>query len=73
MRHSLILLLAMLLLGAAIVGVSSLVARRFCAQQLVPPGDDLAWFRREFRLSDAELQRIRQLHEGYLPTCREMC
>jgi len=31
------------------------------------------WLRREFRLGDAELQRIRQLHEGYLPKCRERC
>ncbi len=73
MRRSLIMLLAILLAGAAIVGLSSVVAKRICARQLVPPGDDLAWFRREFHLSDAELQRVRQLHEGYLPKCREMC
>ena len=47
-------------------------AMRFCAHHMAPD-DDLAWLRHEFRLSDAEMQRIRQLHEGYLPKCREMC
>jgi len=73
MRRSLLILLAASLASAAIVGLSSLVVKRLCARQLVPPGDDLVWFRREFRLSEAELARVRQLHEGYLPKCREMC
>ena len=29
--------------------------------------------RKEFHLSDAEMARIRELHEGYLPKCGEMC
>ena len=44
---------------------------RLCARQMA--ADDLSWLKREFRLSDVEMQRIRQLHEGYLPKCREMC
>lgn len=47
-------------------------AMRFCASHM-SADDDLAWLRHEFRLSDSEMQRIRQLHEGYLPKCREMC
>jgi hypothetical protein len=35
--------------------------------------DDLSWLKREFHLSDAEMRRVRQLHDGYLPKCREMC
>jgi hypothetical protein len=73
MRRSLVIVLAVGLLGAAIVGLTSVIATRLCARHLVRPGDDLAWFHREFRLSDTELQRIRQLHEGYLPKCRDMC
>jgi len=73
MRRSLLILLAIGLASAAIVGLTSALARRLCAQHLVPPGDDLAWLRREFQLSQSELERIRQLHEGYLPRCREMC
>lgn len=37
------------------------------------PTDELAWLRDEFRLSDAEFARIRQLHDGYMPRCDEMC
>lgn len=34
---------------------------------------ELAWLRREFGLGDAEFERIRELHEGYLPQCAAMC
>jgi hypothetical protein len=47
-------------------------AMRLCSRHMTSD-DDLAWLRHEFRLSDAEMLRIRQLHEGYLPKCREMC
>ena len=73
MRRSLLILLAMLLAGAAIVGTSYLLARRICVRELASSADDLAWLRDEFHLGDAEMQRIRQLHEGYLPKCRENC
>jgi hypothetical protein len=73
MRRSLTLVIAMLLAGVAIAGGSYLLGCRICARQLATSGDDLAWLRREFRLSDAEMQRIRQLHEGYLPKCHENC
>ena len=46
-------------------------AMHLCARQMA--ADDLSWLKREFRLSDSEMQRVRQLHEGYLPKCREMC
>jgi small-conductance mechanosensitive channel len=73
MRRSLLILLAILVAGAAITGASYLLGCRVCARQLAGSGDDLAWLRREFRLSDTEMQRIRQLHEGYLPKCHENC
>jgi Spy/CpxP family protein refolding chaperone len=34
---------------------------------------ELAWLKKEFQLSDAELTRITKLHEAYQPHCREMC
>jgi hypothetical protein len=46
-------------------------AMRLCARQMA--ADDLCWLKREFHLSDSDMGRIRQLHEGYLPRCREMC
>ena len=73
MRRSLILLIALLMAGVAIAGGSYLLGCRICARQLAASGDDLAWLRREFRLGDNEMQRIRQLHEGYLPKCHENC
>jgi small-conductance mechanosensitive channel len=73
MRRSLLILITTFLAGAAITGTSYLLARRVCAHELAGRGDELAWLRREFRLSDAEMQRIRQLHERYLPRCRENC
>jgi hypothetical protein len=73
MRRSLLILLALLLSGAAIVGSSYLLAQRICVHELATNGDDLAWLRDEFHLGDAEMQRIRQLHKGYLPKCHENC
>lgn len=37
------------------------------------PADELAWLCHEFQLTDAELTRIRTLHEGYKPQCEAMC
>jgi len=59
------------LIAAVVAGLAYICTMRFCARQMA--ADDLSWLRREFRLSDAEMQRIRGLHEGYLPECREMC
>lgn len=35
--------------------------------------DDLEWLRREFRLGAEELERVRRLHEEYLPACQHYC
>jgi hypothetical protein len=40
---------------------------------MLSPADDLAWLKSEFGLSGEELSRIRVLHEGYLPECRQRC
>src|SRR5947209_5865757 len=53
-------------------GLAYFCAMRLAARQTAS-NDDLAWLRREFRLSDAEMNRIRNLHQGYLPKCGEMC
>jgi hypothetical protein len=73
MRRSLIVILAFVLASSAIIVLTGAITKGIYAQQLVRAGDDLAWFRREFHLSKAELERVRRLHEGYLPKCREMC
>jgi small-conductance mechanosensitive channel len=71
-RPQLIVVLA-LVAGATLLGASYQLAVRLCARQMAAKADDLAWLRQEFRLSDAELARVRTLHDGYLPQCAEMC
>ena len=73
MRRSLIILVAVLLAAVAVAGFSYLAARQFCVEHLARSGDDLEWLRTEFHLSDADLARVRQLHEGYLPKCGALC
>ena len=44
-----------------------------CRHMMREPQPELAWLKEEFKLSDAESARITQLHEAYLPKCRERC
>jgi hypothetical protein len=73
MRRSLFTLLALLLTSGAIGFAAYRLAGHWCAARLVGTTDDLDWLRLEFRLSDAEMSRIRQLHQGYLPQCGSYC
>ena len=73
MNRPLIILLGALALGAAIFAGSYFVAQHASVICCEKPADDLSWLRDEFHLSDAEMARVRQLHEGYLPRCAEMC
>jgi len=40
---------------------------------LASSAPELLWLKKEFNLSDAELARVTQLHEEYLPRCVERC
>jgi hypothetical protein len=73
MRRSVFILLGVLLAGIVVFAGSFYASRQFCARQMSNPANDLEWLRQEFRLSDADLARVRQLHDGYLPKCAEMC
>jgi len=73
MRRPLLILATMLLIGAAVFLGSQRLAAHWCAQHLAPATDDLAWLRLEFRLSEADLARVRPLHAGYLPKCHAFC
>ncbi len=73
MRRPLIILAGALALGAMVFAGSFWIARQCCVRQTTASADDLDWLRREFQLNDAELARVRQLHDGYLPKCAEMC
>lgn len=73
MNRSLVILLGALALGAAIFTGSFFASQRAAEMCCVNPADDLSWLRMEFHLSDADLARIRKLHEGYRPQCAEIC
>jgi hypothetical protein len=73
MNRSLVILLGALALGAAIFAGSYFAAQRTTEMCCEKPADDLGWLQTEFHLGDAEMARIRELHEGYLPKCMEMC
>jgi len=73
MKRSPVILLLALIAGLAVFAASYVLAQRLCVKRVASSADDLAWLRQEFRLSDGELTRIRELHDGYLPRCAEMC
>jgi heavy-metal resistance protein len=70
-KRPLIILIVVLLAGSALFTSSYLMSRRVC--QKCATTDNLEWLRQEFHLSDAEMARMRELHDGYLPKCGEMC
>ena len=37
------------------------------------PQPELAWLKKEFKLSDGEFARIAELHAAYLPQCAKRC
>jgi hypothetical protein len=71
MKRSLVILLGALALAASVFAGSYYVSQRACS--ITRSTDDLSWLRDEFHLSDADLARVRQLHEGYMPQCAKMC
>ena len=72
MKRPLVILLGVLVIGAAIFTGSFYFSQRACAN-MMGGKDDLSWLQSEFHLSDAEMARVRQLHEGYMPQCAAMC
>jgi len=73
MRRSLLILFGFVAIGAVVFLGAFWLSDRLCAKRMAGNLDDLDWLRLEFKLSDAELARVRTLHEGYLPRCREYC
>jgi uncharacterized membrane protein len=73
MKRSPLIGLLALVAGVVLFIASYLLAQRLGAKHVASSADDLDWLRLEFRLSDAEMTRIRELHDGYLPKCGEMC
>ena len=72
MKSPLAIVALALCVAATTFTASYLIAQRLCARHVVQT-DELEWLRQEFSLNDADLARVRKLHEGYLPKCAEMC
>jgi hypothetical protein len=73
MKRSLIILICVLLAGAALFAASVFAGRHACVVSYAHRADSLDWLRQEFHLSDSEMSRIRELHNGYMPRCQTMC
>ena len=73
MRRPLLILLGALALGVVVFVGGYRLADHFCVMRVTRVTDNLEWLRMEFHLGDAEMARIRQLHEGYLPICKGYC
>ena len=73
MRRPALILLLVILGAVGLVVVSYLAGKGMSRMTVMRSADDLAWLQTEFHLTDAEMARIRPLHEGYLPKCHEMC
>jgi len=73
MKRPLIVVFAAVVAAVGLFAAAYFIGQRVCATQMTRASDDLDWLRQEFHLSDAELARVRQLHNGYLPKCEAMC
>src|SRR5258708_34947703 len=71
-KSALILLLGLLVSTAAFAGFYFL-GTASCRDMMREPKPELAWLKKEFHLSDVEFTRISQMHDAYLPQCRERC
>jgi hypothetical protein len=67
-----ILLLGLLVCTAAFSGFYYFETAA-CRGMMREARPELAWLKTEFKLSVAEYARIVQLHEAYMPQCRERC
>src|SRR5690349_2855183 len=73
MNRSLVIVLGALAIGAAVFAASYAISQHACVATMTSSVDDLSWLRDEFHLSNDQMVRIRQLHEGYKPQCAKMC
>jgi hypothetical protein len=73
MRKPLLILAVALAVAAACFAGAYFCARHYCVQRMAQSTDDLDWLRTEFRLGNADLAKVRKLHEGYLPICERNC
>lgn len=71
-RSAVILLLGLLLATSGFLSFYYL-GTASCRGMLREPQPELAWLKKEFKLTDAEFARISELHAAYLPQCALRC
>ncbi len=67
-----------ILLVAAVIAIAGYTiyygsATAKAKAMLREPAGQMEWLRQEFRLSDAQFERIEKMHREYAPTCAVMC
>lgn len=73
MKKAALILAAGLVLCTAAFAAFYYFGTASCRAMMSEPQPELAWLKKEFHLSDAELARITSLHESYLPQCAQRC
>jgi hypothetical protein len=71
-KGGLILLAGLVLFVAAFAGFYYF-GTTACRAMMNEREPELAWLKKEFKLSDEEFTRITKLHEAYLPQCAQRC
>lgn len=71
-RGAVILLLGLALGTAGFTGFYYL-GTAACRDMMRGPQPELSWLKKEFKLTDAELARVSELHSAYLPQCAARC
>lgn len=73
MKKGILILALGLIAAAAAYGCVYFICTSSARTMQQSERPELAWLKDEFNLSEAEFKRISELHEAYLPQCREMC
>jgi hypothetical protein len=71
-KVGLILIIGLLLSVAAFAGFYYL-GTASCREMMSERQPELAWLKKEFKLTDADFNRIVKLHEAHLPQCAQRC
>lgn len=73
MKRGVVILLLGLLLATSGFLAFYYLGTASCRGLMRDPQPELAWLKKEFKLTDAEFARISELHAAYLPQCAVRC
>lgn len=73
MKKGLLILFLGLGLGAAAFAAFYYFGTASCRDMMRETQPELAWLKKEFKLSETDYARIAQLHAAYLPQCAARC